>query len=103
MAQVKVELAGARGQQAAHRHDQSRRAHPGHAARAVAACETGYEVILFHAVGTGGRAMEQMMRQGLIGGVFDYALGEISDELHHALRAAAPTGSPPPASSACRR
>jgi uncharacterized protein (UPF0261 family) len=47
----------------------------------------GYEVILFHAVGAGGRAMEQMMREGLIAGVFDYALGEISDELHHALRA----------------
>jgi uncharacterized protein (UPF0261 family) len=47
----------------------------------------GYEVILFHAVGAGGRAMEQMMREGLIKGVFDYAMGEISDELHHALRA----------------
>ena len=50
----------------------------------------GYEVILFHAVGAGGRAMEQMMREGLIAGVFDYALGEISDELHHALRAGGP-------------
>jgi uncharacterized protein (UPF0261 family) len=50
----------------------------------------GYEVILFHAVGSGGRAMEQMMREGLIRGVFDYALGEISDELHHALRAGGP-------------
>jgi uncharacterized protein (UPF0261 family) len=50
----------------------------------------GYEVILFHAVGAGGRAMEQMMREGLIKGVFDYALGEISDELHHALRAGGP-------------
>jgi uncharacterized protein (UPF0261 family) len=50
----------------------------------------GYEVILFHAVGAGGRAMEQMMREGLIRGVFDYALGEISDELHHALRAGGP-------------
>ncbi|RIK85520.1 MAG: hypothetical protein DCC67_03750, partial [Planctomycetota bacterium] len=49
-----------------------------------------YEVILFHAVGAGGRAMEQMMREGLIRGVFDYALGEISDELHHALRAGGP-------------
>jgi uncharacterized protein (UPF0261 family) len=50
----------------------------------------GYEVIMFHAVGAGGRAMEQMMREGLIRGVFDYALGEISDELHHALRAGGP-------------
>src|SRR4029078_815512 len=50
----------------------------------------GYEVILFHAVGAGGRAMEQMTGEGLITGVFDYAMGEISDELHHALRAGGP-------------
>jgi uncharacterized protein (UPF0261 family) len=47
----------------------------------------GYEVIVFHAVGTGGRAMERMMRQGLIGAVFDYAMGEISDALFQGLRA----------------
>ncbi|MCC6162207.1 MAG: Tm-1-like ATP-binding domain-containing protein [Acidobacteria bacterium] len=47
----------------------------------------GYEAIVFHAVGTGGRAMELMMKQGIIGAVFDYAMGEISDELFHALRA----------------
>lgn len=48
----------------------------------------GYEVITFHAIGAGGRAMEQMMREGLITGVFDYALGEIADWMHDALRAA---------------
>lgn len=47
----------------------------------------GYEAIVFHAVGTGGRAMELMMTQGIIGAVFDYAMGEISDELFHGLRA----------------
>jgi uncharacterized protein (UPF0261 family) len=47
----------------------------------------GYEVIVFHAVGTGGRAMERMMRQGIIGAVFDYAMGEISDALFQGLRA----------------
>ncbi|MCP3903416.1 MAG: UPF0261 family protein [Planctomycetes bacterium] len=47
----------------------------------------GYETIVFHAVGSGGRAMEQMMKDGIIGAVFDYALGEISDELHDGLRA----------------
>jgi len=31
--------------------------------------------------------MEQMMKDGLIGAVFDYALGEISDEVFHGLRA----------------
>ena len=49
--------------------------------------KAGYEVIVFHAVGSGGRAMEQMMKEGLIGAVFDYALGEISDELFDGLRA----------------
>jgi len=47
----------------------------------------GYETIVFHAVGTGGRAMERMMRQGIIGAVFDYAMGEIADALFHGLRA----------------
>lgn len=51
---------------------------------------SGYEVIVFHAVGSGGRAMEQMMKEGLIGAVFDYALGEISDEVFDALRAGGP-------------
>ena len=50
----------------------------------------GYEVIVFHAVGSGGSALEQMMKDGLVGGVFDYALGEISDELFDGLRAATP-------------
>ncbi len=49
--------------------------------------ERGYESIVFHAVGTGGRAMELMMKQGIIGAVFDYAMGEISDELFKGLRA----------------
>lgn len=53
--------------------------------------DKGYEVIVFHAVGSGGRAMEQMMRDGIIGAVFDYGLGEISDELFDGLRAADPT------------
>jgi uncharacterized protein (UPF0261 family) len=52
--------------------------------------QAGYEVIVFHAVGSGGRAMEQMMKEGIIGAVFDYALGEISDELYDGLRAAGP-------------
>lgn len=50
--------------------------------------EAGYEVIAFHAVGSGGRAMEQMMHEGLIGAVFDYAMGEIADGVFGGLRAA---------------
>lgn len=52
--------------------------------------EAGYEVIVFHAVGSGGRAMEQMMKEGIIGAVFDYAMGEIADEVFHCLRAGGP-------------
>ena len=50
--------------------------------------DRGYEVIVFHAVGSGGRAMEQLMRDRVIHGVFDYAMGEISDELFGGFRAA---------------
>jgi uncharacterized protein (UPF0261 family) len=59
-----------------------------HAQQLLAA--RGYEAIVFHAVGTGGRAMELMMRQGIIAAVFDYAMGEISDEIFHGLRAGGP-------------
>lgn len=50
----------------------------------------GYEVIVFHAIGSGGRAMEQMMKEGIIGAVFDYAMGEIADEVYGVLRAGGP-------------
>ncbi len=52
--------------------------------------ERGYEAIVFHAVGSGGRAMEQMMKEGLIGAVLDYAMGEIADDVFHGLRAGGP-------------
>ena len=52
--------------------------------------EKGYEVIVFHAVGSGGRAMEQMMKEGIIGAVFDYAMGEIADDVYGVLRAGGP-------------
>jgi uncharacterized protein (UPF0261 family) len=52
--------------------------------------QKGYEVIVFHAVGSGGRAMEQMMKEGIIGAVFDYAMGEIADDVWSVLRAGGP-------------
>ncbi len=52
--------------------------------------DAGYETIVFHAVGTGGRAMEDMMRQGLIGAVLDFSTIEVSNEMHHALLAGGP-------------
>lgn len=48
----------------------------------------GYETIVFHAVGNGGKAMEQMIREGLLAGVFDYGLGDVADAVHGGLRAA---------------
>lgn len=47
----------------------------------------GYETIVFHAVGTGGRAMEQLMKEGVIGAVLDYSTIEVSNEMYHALLA----------------
>jgi uncharacterized protein (UPF0261 family) len=52
--------------------------------------ERGYEVIVFHAIGAGGRAMEQMMKEGIIKAVFDYAMGEIADDVFNCLRAGGP-------------
>ncbi len=41
----------------------------------------GYEVLVFHATGTGGRAMESFIRDGLIDGVLDITTTELADEL----------------------
>ena len=50
----------------------------------------GLHTIVFHAVGSGGRAMEQMMKEGIIAGVLDHATIEVSNEMHHALLAGGP-------------
>ncbi len=41
----------------------------------------GYEVVPFHAVGIGGRALESLVKQGLISGTLDLATAEIVEEL----------------------
>jgi len=64
--------------------------------------ERGYETIVFHATGTGGRAMEDLIRQGVIDGVLDVTTTEWADELvggvlnagPERLDAAAETGTP---------
>ncbi len=43
--------------------------------------QRGFETIVFHAVGAGGRAMEEMIDAGLIDGVVDYTTSELTDEL----------------------
>jgi uncharacterized protein (UPF0261 family) len=50
----------------------------------------GYETIVFHAIGPGGRAMEQMMKEGIVGAVLDYSTIEVSNEMHQALLAGGP-------------
>jgi len=41
----------------------------------------GYEVLVFHATGTGGRTMEGLIRDGLVSGVLDITTTELADEL----------------------
>ena len=41
----------------------------------------GYEVLIFHANGTGGRSMEALMRDGLVRGVLDLTTTELADEV----------------------
>lgn len=61
------------------------------AMQAVGVLEShGYETIVFHAIGPGGRAMEQMMKEGIIGAVLDYSTIEVSNEMYHALLAGGP-------------
>jgi uncharacterized protein (UPF0261 family) len=50
----------------------------------------GLHTIVFHAIGPGGRAMEQMMKEGIIAAVLDYSTIEVSNEMYHALLAGGP-------------
>jgi uncharacterized protein (UPF0261 family) len=40
----------------------------------------GFEVLVFHATGNGGQAMESLIREGLIAGVLDITTTELADE-----------------------
>jgi uncharacterized protein (UPF0261 family) len=42
--------------------------------------KVGFETIVFHATGSGGQAMEEMIDEGLIDGVIDYTTSELTDE-----------------------
>lgn len=50
----------------------------------------GYEVLVFHATGTGGRAMEHMIGTGLVSGVLDVTTTEWADELVGGILSAGP-------------
>ncbi|MCA9012216.1 MAG: Tm-1-like ATP-binding domain-containing protein [Planctomycetaceae bacterium] len=41
----------------------------------------GYDCLVFHATGAGGRAMEQLVASGLISGVLDITTTEVADEV----------------------
>ncbi|NHN34633.1 UPF0261 family protein [Paenibacillus sp. S3N08] len=51
----------------------------------------GYEVLVFHATGTGGRAMEDLIRSGFIQGVLDITTTELADDLVGGIFTAGPT------------
>lgn len=52
--------------------------------------EKGYEVLVFHATGTGGRAMENLVEEGFITGVLDLTTTELCDELVGGVLSAGP-------------
>jgi uncharacterized protein (UPF0261 family) len=43
--------------------------------------ELGYEVLVFHATGSGGRALEALARSGMLAGVLDLTTTELADDL----------------------
>lgn len=52
--------------------------------------DAGYETLVFHATGTGGRCMESLVRGGFIKGVLDLTTTEWCDELFGGVLAAGP-------------
>jgi len=50
----------------------------------------GFEVLVFHATGSGGRAMESLIDSGLIAGVLDVTTTELADELVGGVLSAGP-------------
>lgn len=52
--------------------------------------ELGYEVLVFHATGSGGRALEALARSGLLVGVLDLTTTELADDLVGGVLSAGP-------------
>lgn len=51
----------------------------------------GYEVLVFHATGTGGKTMEGLIETGMVAGILDVTTTEWADELTGATLSAGPT------------
>jgi len=52
--------------------------------------ELGYEVLVFHATGTGGQSMEALARGGFLAGILDLTTTELADELVGGVLSAGP-------------
>ena len=52
--------------------------------------DAGYEVLIFHATGTGGKTMESLIESGMVAGVLDLTTTEWADELLGATLSAGP-------------
>jgi uncharacterized protein (UPF0261 family) len=52
--------------------------------------DAGYEVLVFHATGNGGQAMESLVAEGLVAGVLDITTTELADELVGGVLSAGP-------------
>lgn len=52
--------------------------------------ELGYDTVVFHATGVGGRAMEQLIERGSIHGLLDITTTELADELVGGILSAGP-------------
>ncbi len=53
--------------------------------------DAGYEVLIFHATGMGGKSMESLIESGMVAGVLDITTTEWADELLGATLTAGPT------------
>lgn len=51
---------------------------------------SGYEVLVFHATGIGGSAMEELIASGMVAGVLDITTTELADELLGGIMSAGP-------------
>jgi len=53
--------------------------------------DAGYEVLVFHSTGSGGKAMESLIESGMVSGVLDITTTEWADEVVGATLSAGPT------------
>jgi uncharacterized protein (UPF0261 family) len=53
--------------------------------------QAGFEVLVFHATGTGGRTMESLIESGMVSGVLDVTTTEWADEVAGGFLSAGPT------------